>query len=71
VRPCDDQQPQSQFGVLCLDVDQDGRIDRGYTVARMISYRPEAPESSSAKRRVALGAVVGAGTLVVALLAVL
>lgn len=41
VRPCTGKLPKSEFGVICLDVDIDGHIERGYTIRRMVSLTPE------------------------------
>jgi hypothetical protein len=37
VRPCGGVLPASNFGVICLDVDVDGRVERGYTIRRMVA----------------------------------
>ena len=37
VRPCDGVLPASDFGVICLEVDVDGQIERGYTVRKMVA----------------------------------
>jgi hypothetical protein len=71
VRPCDGAMPRSQADVLCLEVDQDGQIDRGYTVARMIAFRPEGEGSPWTSRRIAVGAFVGVVGLVAGLFALL
>ena len=71
VRPCEDFKPRSQFDVLCLEVDQDGQINRGYTVARMVTFRPESTGRSWTSKRLALGAVVCAGGLVAGFIALL
>lgn len=36
VRPCDESSSSSHLGVVCLDVEIDGRIERGYTIRRML-----------------------------------
>lgn len=36
VRPCG-VLPASDFGVICLEVDVDGQIERGYTISRMVA----------------------------------
>jgi hypothetical protein len=56
VRLCDPKAAVPEYGVLCLEVEVDGQIHRGYTIRRMVALRPEAPP----KRRRLTAAVVGA-----------
>jgi hypothetical protein len=69
VRPCDGVPPRSELEVLCLEVEQDGQIDRGYTIARMVAYRPEKNHRSWNSKRIAVGAMVGAASIVAGALA--
>jgi hypothetical protein len=37
VRPCGGVLPASDFGVICLDVDVAGQVERGYTIRKMVA----------------------------------
>jgi hypothetical protein len=57
VRPCSDLASQGEMDVICLEVEQDGKIERGYTVKRMVVLRPEdAPPMDRSRRLVIAGA---------------
>ena len=68
VRPCASFKTESKFGVMCLDVDDDGRIQRGYTIKHMVSFAPERPARTPRWRLPLVGAVVFPALLIAATL---
>jgi hypothetical protein len=70
VRPCDGALPESDFGVLCLEVDSDGRVTRGYTIRRMVSMTPEHTAVRPAVRRLLFAACAIVALLAAMLLVV-
>jgi hypothetical protein len=63
VRPCPGEPPRAGTEVLCLEVDIDGRVERGYTIARMVGFRPESTSRFSRSTKLAIGAVFFAGSV--------
>lgn len=70
VRPCDGTLPESDFGVVCLEVDSNGEIARGYTIRRMVSMTPERPATARPAKRLIYAALLLVAFLLVVVLAV-
>lgn len=56
VRPCSNLASQTDMDVICLDVDHNGQIERGYTIKRMVALVPEQKPSMPQRKRLAVAA---------------
>ena len=63
VRPCSGVLPESDEGVICLEVDGGGNIERGYTIRRMVALTPETATSGTRLARVLYAAIALVGML--------
>jgi hypothetical protein len=57
VRPCSDLNALTDMDVICLDVDQGGRIERGYTIKRMVALAPEHGPATPPRRRLVVAGI--------------